>query len=359
MKNKRIAKLTALLLAGSMLLAGCGSSGANTPKAILDSKEPVIGYMVDGNGKDVEPKIVVVFQEGTVTTYENTEYTMGDFAQMEDEDIIDCLNTEYAEKMAKKADSEIQSKESQLDSFEDAQFDIRETLEYLDSDEFPRDSISNPATQTFLESGLAYIVYELACMVGDQNGSYPSNFEQAISLVLASEIVEELRINAEETGLSDDDMIAACKELDSLAADKVAEANAEQEKEKEAIKKEIEELKEAKSGNVTADSSKAFICMFSDATGNAVAKEGIVWDEYAALLDVNSSYLENPATIYESQYYGYNVTDGENFICWLWFRDDSGKGMKMGFDELDEKDTYLDLDESELEEMQDALGETK
>jgi len=114
MKKRNFSTLFGGVLAASILLTACGSGGTTTPKDILDSSEPVIGYLVKGEGKDEKPARVLVFQEGKITTYEDTEYTMGDFSKMEDEEIIENLNTKLQQDAKEKIESQIESKQSEL-----------------------------------------------------------------------------------------------------------------------------------------------------------------------------------------------------------------------------------------------------
>lgn len=377
MKKRNFSKLFGGVLAASILLTACGSGGTTTPKDILDSSEPVIGYLVKGEGKDEKPARVLVFQEGKITTYEDTEYTMGDFSKMEDEEIIENLNAKQQEDAKEKIESQIESKQSELNRLqgtENSEEVLAETEILQNSDEDiylwdkfdvaynSADLSGNTMVERILETGILEMIIDEAYNSMTEE-DIPKTFEEAANKALAPESFygEDLRNVAEQAGMTEADILEAFKELDTIVTSALEE---EREKEKAELQEKVDKLQEEiaalekeREGKVEEEVSNAFICLFSDSTGNEVSKEGIVWDEMAALLNVNSSYLTTGKAIYDSEYYGYNVTDeSNNFICYLLFRDAKGKGMTLGFDKLDTKDTYLDLSNNELKEMQDELG---
>jgi len=217
--------------------------------------------------------------------------------------------------------------------------------------------------ERILETGIIDIIIAEACDSIIEEENIPKTFEEAVNKALAPESFYggDLRYVAEQAGITEADILEACKELDTIVTpaleEKREEEKAELQEKVDKLQEEIAALEKEREGKAEEEVSNAFICLFSDSTGNEVSKEGIVWDEMAALLNVNSSYLTTGKAIYDSEYYGYNVTDeSNNFICYLLFRDAKGKGMTLGFDKLDTKDTYLDLSDNELKEMQDELG---
>lgn len=378
MKKRNFSKLFGGVLAASILLTACGSGGTTTPKDILDSSEPVIGYLVKGEGKDEKPARVLVFQEGKITTYEDTEYTMGDFSKMEDEEIIENLNAKQQEDAKEKIESQIESKQSELNRLQETENSEEvlaetEILQNSDEDIYLLDNLDvaynlaelsgNTMIERILETGILEMIIDEAYNSMTEE-EIPKTFEEAANKALAPESFygEDLRNQAEQAGITEADILEACKELDTIVTSALEE---KREKEKAELQEKVDKLqeeiaaleKEREGKTEEEEVSNAFICLFSDSTGNEVSKEGIVWDEMAALLNVNSSYLTTGKAIYDSEYYGYNVTDeSNNFICYLLFRDTKGKGMTLGFDKLDTKDTYLDLSDDELESMQDELG---
>lgn len=378
MKKRNFSKLFGGVLAASILLTACGSGGTTTPKDILDSSEPVIGYLVKGEGKDEKPARILVFQEGKIITYEDTEYTMGDFSKMEDEEIIENLNAKQQEDAKEKIESQIESKQSELNRLQGTENSEEvlaesEILQNSDEDIYLWDNLDvvyssaessgNTMIERILETGIIDIIISEAYDSIIEEENIPKTFEEAANKALAPESFYggDLRYMAEQAGITEADILEACKELDTIATPALEE---EREKEKAELQEKVDKLQEEiaalekeREGKAAEEVSNAFICLFSDSTGNEVSKEGIVWDEMAALLNVNSSYLTTGKAIYDSEYYGYNVTDeSNNFICYLLFRDAKGKGMTLGFDKLDTKDTYLDLSNNELKEMQDELG---
>lgn len=123
--KKRIATLLALTLSTTLLLGGCGGSSdteatnndsTNSSSGILSeitktksnllseclSKEKVIGYVVDSVDKAETPKKIYFFNDGKVTIIPGKEFglTMGDFAQMKDDEIwakLETVKTSYVE----------------------------------------------------------------------------------------------------------------------------------------------------------------------------------------------------------------------------------------------------------------------
>ena len=98
--KRRITTLLALALSATMLLGGCGggSGKETTPKSIVDSKERVIAYVTENYEKDSKPKNVIVFENGMATLYNTGDYTMGDFAQMTDDEVVENLSILIEEK---------------------------------------------------------------------------------------------------------------------------------------------------------------------------------------------------------------------------------------------------------------------
>lgn len=75
------------------LLGGCGGSAGNatTPKSIVDSEERTITYVTENYEKDSKPTKVIVFENGVATLYNTGDYTLGDFAKMTDDEVVESL----------------------------------------------------------------------------------------------------------------------------------------------------------------------------------------------------------------------------------------------------------------------------
>lgn len=123
--KKRIATLLTLALSATILFGGCGGSSdkeatnndsTNSSSGVLSeftktksnllseclSEEKVIGYVLDSVDKAETPKKIYFFNDGKVTIIPGKEFglTMGDLAQMKDDEIwakLETVKTSYIE----------------------------------------------------------------------------------------------------------------------------------------------------------------------------------------------------------------------------------------------------------------------
>ncbi|MCM1208211.1 MAG: hypothetical protein NC309_04740 [Ruminococcus sp.] len=141
-----------IALCGAMLLTGCGKNNEkDNGKKVKESLEEkmvkeytlsenfstrdnAIWYLTenDAKGKDSEVICVFVSKGGTMYRYSNDNYTLGDFANMTDEEIISMLETAKTEMEQSKAASFTESLESDIARCDTLINNLPDTIEFYD-----------------------------------------------------------------------------------------------------------------------------------------------------------------------------------------------------------------------------------
>lgn len=388
-------KIISILLAGMLLvvgLAGCGSSQEMTPMDIVNSEEPMVVYVSEGFVKDSKPKKVVVFEDGVGTVYDPGDYTMGDFAKMTDKEIIEKLCGVIEDKN----NSEIEKYQGYLS---EAQINLEETEARYDAMEVPDYSWAqwlelyyNGWVKTESESEAMklenlYMVLDAAqAYIGENFSSFDKSVAKALYTLAnngedevfgqSSSLAEDWNaymarhegekfspifksyFNTGKYGL--EEIGAATVEIDTIITEAITEANSfiEKMREEEAqlfltnIDSYNQKLDELSDVSYEGDSYKAVIDLITDDTGNTVWLETIVLlseddMEYGFACEAAMLEGENRAVIYESSYSGYSLSDNKSRLGYLFFRDDSKKGVKLSLDGLKTKGVYIDVTEIE------------
>lgn len=402
--KRRISKLLTLVLSTALLLGGCGgaSGKATTPKSIVDSEERTITYVTENYEKDTEPKKVIVFENGVATLYDTGDYTLGDFAQMTDDEVVENLlaiieeknkteiekNQEYlAEKQSKIKDLKTNSFSVQNDKScgEWLKFAIgyggkdidgflyeeygTEYTEYLETNADALyiwlDSFSLYLTEHLTGGNLSVCeaLYNLAQQNEDELFGQGTSLAEDWQNYMARHEGEkfapifERYVNTSKVGLEE---IKTATELfdtviteGTMVANEAVNSNNQEmidslQQELDTYNQKIEELQNKE---IAGESYPTVVNLMTDGTGNNVQFEAFVMlgedsIEYAiGLIDIVYSG-ESRKAIYDSQYAVYGATtDGSNVAGFLLIRDESKNGAKFGIDTLETKGIYIDAEE--------------
>lgn len=368
MKRKLVTLLTAVCITG-LLFTGCGKEaeiekgeasttvsleadqkvkpikGKATPKSMIDNSSPVIGYIFDDIDKNEKPN-VVVFQEGNAFCYYDTDYTLGDFSNMTDEEVLKSLKEELSAKndeKIKELQAEIDSCQSEIEEVKAANYCWYEYMDLI---------VPNftGETQEYYDHlmrlfGAGYVDCETITM------------EES-----CKELLEVMAFYGEKVS-NEEPFLEAARAYDALIEEHRDEMLALKEDERNSSIANIQEEIDSRNETIAKlqaeangeNGYKIAINMMTDETGNNVQVEYIMLlgeDKVARKLPVYAhilDYCEYPITIYDSNYYGYVLSDGKsNSFEYLFFRDSSGKGLELSFDDLDTKGIFVDAKDEEL-----------
>ena len=397
--KRRIATLITLVLSVA-LLGGCGGSSGKetTPKSIVDSKERVIAYVTENYEKDSKPKKVVVFEKGVATLYSTGNYTMGDFAQMTDEEVVEnllALMEENNNAEIEKYQGYLTEKQNEAENLKTSSVALQNNktcLEWLSAmyDGF------DVADFFYEEYGMEYLEtnYEAFYVWEENFGQYLAEHLtdvnrdvcEALYYNLARKNEDELfgkgtslaedwqnymarhegekfapifqrYINTNEYGL--EDIQAATELFDTVIAEGIEAANeavnSYNQEIIDSLQREIDsynqKINELQNKEVAGESYPTVVNLMTDGTGNNVQFEAIVMlgedsIEYAIGLRGVVYSEDSRKAIYDSQYAVYGVTtDGSNVAGFMLIKDDSKNGAKFGIDTLETKDVYIDAEE--------------
>lgn len=384
--KRKLATLLTLALSTTMLLGGCGGSSGKetTPKSIVDSKERTITYVTEHYEKDSKPKKVVVFENGVATLYDTGDYTMGDFAQMTDDEVVENLmaiieeknNAEletWQESLAKK-----QSDMEALKALKANPFSIQNNetcgvwLErVIDGDSIDYDSSWSDAFFSYCYKNLTDVNYEICrALYYNLHLQYEDElFGQGTSLAedwqnyMARHEGEKFApifedyIDTSTYNLAD--VQAATKLFDTVIAEGIQAGNdavvSHTQKKIDSLQQDIDsdnqKIEELQNKEVAGESYSTVVNLITDGSGNNVQFEAFAMlgeesIEYAVgLRDIVYSE-DSRKPIYDSQYAVYGVTtDGSNIAGFLLIRDNSKNGAKFGIDTLETKGVYIDAKE--------------
>lgn len=163
--KRRLATLLAMALSITLFLGGCGDSSGKeiTPKSIVDSKDSVIVYVTEKYDKDAKPKKVIVFEDGVATLYDTGDYTMGDFAQMTDEEVEENLLAIIEEKN----NAEIEKNQEYLTGAQNQVEDLKTA-----SDFFQNNETCGEWLEAVLYVGIEEILYSKEYTMDDEENVY-------------------------------------------------------------------------------------------------------------------------------------------------------------------------------------------
>lgn len=398
--KRRIATLITLVLSVA-LLGGCGGSSGKetTPKSIVDSKERVIAYVTENYEKDSKPKKVVVFEKGVATLYSTGDYTMGDFAQMTDEEVVENLLAIMEEK--NKAEIEknqgyLEEKQNEIEDLKTNSFSIQnnescgEWLEFAIGygGRYIEDFLYEKYGMEYLEtySEMVYVWEESFCIYLDEHLTDDNRSVCEALYNLAQQNEDELfgqgtslaedwqnymarhegekfapifkrYVNTDKVGL--EEIKTATELFDTVIAEGIAAANeavnSNNQEMVDSLQQEIDsynqKINELQNKEVAGESYPTVVNLMTDGTGNNVQFEAIVMlgedsIEYAIGLRGVVYSEDSRKAIYDSQYVVYGVTtDGSNVAGFMLIKDDSKNGAKFGIDTLETKDVYIDAEE--------------
>jgi hypothetical protein len=378
--KKKLALLFTVTAVVTSLFIGCGStdtstsvssdtekyvgeesmepmSGTLTPKSIIDSSSPVIGYLIQNPDKDEVPGAVVIFQEGKATWYKDTKYTMGDFSKMTDSDVVKNLSGEVATENKK----QLEEYEAQIKEYQEKNDTLNTTsYTYAWSDYLEKIMVEyenqiatelNEEQYSILSSIYTYYSSQL-----DATGS----FEDAWNKYVKENPDEDV---CSTIGSDDKSILDTVKAYDALAHQYSEAESAERDTKKASkisenqteIDKLNEQISKLQSDEVTKTEYKTLIDIKTDESSNEVNIEAILLMDNDGVfmgMPLNSysvDYTDKGTEIYDSTYYGYAMTDGESGIGYLFFRDSSGSGINLKFDDFDTAGVFVDVeDENEL-----------
>lgn len=397
--KRKIATLLTLALSIS-LLGGCGGTlgKETTPQNIVDSKERVIAYVTENYEKDSEPKKVVVFENGVATLYDTGDYTMGDFAQMTDDEVIENLLTLIEEKNnaeIEKYQGYLSEKQNEAENLKTDSIALENNktcldwlslmcdgfdIEYFFYEEYGMEYMegNSEALYTwadcfnqYLEENLTDVnrgvcealYYNLARKNEDELFGQGTSLAEDWQNYMARHEGENFApifksyINTNEVGL--EDIKPATELFDTVIAEGIETANeavkSYNQEIIDSLQQEIDsysqKIDEFQNKEIAAENYPTVVNLITDGTGNGVQFEAIVMlgedsIEYAiGLRDIVYSEDSRKA-IYESQYAVYGVTtDGSDIAGFMLIRDDSKNGTKFGIDTLETKGVYIDAEE--------------
>ena len=400
--KRKITKLLTLALSAALLLSGCGGSSgkAITPKSMLDSKERTITYVTENYEKDSKPKKVIVFENGVATLYNTGDYTLGDFARMTDDEVVENLLAIMEEKNKtelEKNQGYLAEKQTAIEDLKAKSFSILndgtcgEWLElivrygggkYIDEfiyEEYGMEYLetNGDVIYTWSESFASYIdghltgnnwsvceaLYNLVQQNEDEVFGQGTSLAEDWQNYMARHEGEKFApifksyVNTKKVGL--EEIKTATELFDTVIAEGTAVANetvnlviqemiASLQQEIDSYNQKIEELQNKE---IAGESYPTVVNLWTDGTGNSVQFEAFVMlgedsIEYAlGLRDIVYSGDSRKA-IYDSQYAVYGATtDGSNVAGFMLIRDNSKNGEKFGIDMLDTKDVYIDAEE--------------
>lgn len=370
-------KILSLFMAITVLcLNGCGSnstvggnilSGETTPKNILESSSPTIGYLVKMVDKDSVPQKILIFQNKQVLEYD-TNYTMGELSKMTDAEIIENIDKAAREKIIENIKQERERTEELLEEKQSAydeeftppteQFFIWcNVWEYWDRfNRFRCDEYYGEELVDFEE------------WIWNETVDILTNSEFAVGERTFEEVIQK-EIEAGNITDDIDERLCAARKLNEKFLEFAKEdmpieeerAEEEEKERKKNIEEEIASLNsqiselDSQEKNVTFNSEEAIINLITDSTGNDMKEESIVWKGGKLLLNpLVDAYLKDGAVVYDSIYYGYGSTAEANYLM---IRSSKKSGFALGFDDMNTKGIYVDLSENEVNEILNPSSE--
>lgn len=399
--KRRITKLLTLALSATLLLSGCGGSSgkATTPKSIVDSKERTITYVTENYEKDTEPNKVIVFENGVATLYDTGDYTLGDFAQMTDDEVVENLLAIIEEKNKtelEKNQEYLAEKQSEIEDLKANSFSIQnnescgEWLEFAIGygGKYIEDFLYEEYGMEYLETideavyiwaesfglyleehltddnrGVCEALYNLAQQNEDELFGQGTSLAEDWQNYMARHEGEKFApifkryVNTNKVGL--EEIKTATELFDTVIAEGTAVANeavnSNNQEMIDSLQQEIDsynqKIEELQNKEIAGESYPVVVNLMTDGTGNNVQFEAFVMlgkdsIEYAlGLRDVVYSGDSRKA-IYDSQYAVYGATtDGSNVAGFMLIRDNSKNGAKFGIDNLETKDVFIDAEE--------------
>lgn len=399
--KRRITKLLTLALSATLLLSGCGGASGKTTtlKSIVDSEERTITYVTENYEKDTEPKKVIVFENGVATLYDTGDYTLGDFAGMTDDEVVENLLAIIEEKNKtelEKYQENLSKKQSEIEELKANSFSIHNNQSCGVWLEFAIGSQGKYIEEFLLEEyGMEYLEtnydmvyvwqesfsqYLYEHLTGDnwsvcealyslEQQNQDELFGQGTSLAedwqnyMARHEGEKFApifkryVNTSKVGL--EEIKTATELFDTVMAEGTTVANEAvnsiNQEMIDSLQQEIDscnqKIEELQNKEIAGESYPTVVNLMTDGTGNNVWFEAFVMlgeddIEYAlGLRDIVYSG-ENRKAIYDSKYAVYGATtDGSNVAGFLLIRDESKNGAKFGIDTLETKGVYVDAEE--------------
>jgi hypothetical protein len=387
--KRKVAMLLTLAFSVT-LLGGCGGSSgkATTPKSIVDSKERTIAYVTEHYEKDSRPKEVIVFENGVATLYDTGDYTMGDFAQMTDDEVVENLLAIIEEKNKteiEKNQGYLTETQSTIEDLKANPFSIPNNEscgEWLElaiggyGEEFFYEEYGDEAVYIWVESFYLYLeehltddnrgvceaLYNLAQKNEDELFGQGTSLAEDWQNYMARHEGENFEpifkryVNTNKVGL--EDVKTATELFDTVIAEGIMVANEAVNTNnqemidslQQAIDSYNQKIEELQNKEIAGESYPVVVDLMTDGTGNDVWFEALVMlgedniEDVIGLGDILYSG-DSRIAIYDSQYAGYSVTDGSNVLGFMLIRDDSKNGAKFGIDTLETNGVYIDAEE--------------
>ena len=361
---KNFKQLTLIIICFSLLLCGCnGMSGNITPKTIINSEEPVIGYWTDELNKDKTPSSIYVFQNGKVKEYD-TKYKMGELSEMSDSEILSALQQEYVEKEILSTQNNLNAKTKQAEKYQKSIDKLNKEYQYTWLDLWDETSLA--AYELLNQDRMTYgLLSEMANLLKKNNytqsqtitedwnalvNSDPNeNFYKKIWFGKNYNIVYKKIVGS--PSLFTPGLEAYDQALEQVVADKKVERENKKIKYEEKlsnIKAEITELEEKlaklEKGEADTYNRKVIINVMSDESGNNVQEEQLVVLGKKYVVDTlelhpsDQTFCTQSIEVYDSSYRGYGNVNS-NGRKYLFFRTNG----KLKYDNVDTKDIYVDL----------------
>lgn len=359
--KRKIATLVTLALSATLLLGGCGGNAdagtANTTNNELSkstnkksgamsevlSKGKVIGYVVETVDKEETPASIFFFNDGKLTVIPGDEFglTMGDFAQMKDDEIwkeLEDVKTSYAKNYVSKE----MKKKLKREACKEAGFSDMDDKDY-DSFQEIYDGIENGTLTEDMEDKIfsAYCNY---CIKNEMHGLTNIYRFQDEDVELTDEVIAEAdaeiaNVEAEAAKLKEEFLTKGQLYTEAVEYWKEIAEPVIQKKEELSYKGPFFEL-------------PFVFAVETDSSGNNVQSESIV---YPTLKDsynsdaISEYYYEKKFTavsasqqdIYETTYNCLKQENGYNFLT----------REAMDTDTLDSGNVKVDLTEDEKDEL--------
>lgn len=361
---KHLKQLTLLIICFSLLLCGCGGMNGNiTPKSIIDSDDPIIGYWTDEMKKDEIPNSIYVFQDGKVREYD-TRYTMGELSEMSDTEILSALKQEYVEQELKFTQNNLDAMKKKADKYQKSIDKLSKEYEYTWVDLWDKTSLA--AYELLEHDNMTYsLLSDMANLLKKNNYTQSKTITEDWNALVNSDPNENFykkiwfgeyyniayRKVVGSPSLFTPGLEAYDKALEQVVADKILEREEKKIKYQEKLTEtntQISELEtklvKLENGEVDTYNRQVIINIISDESGNNVQEEQLVVLGKKYVVDTlklhpsDQMFCEQAIEVYDSKYYGYSNVN-YNGRKYLFFRT---KG-KLKFDNVDTKDIYVDL----------------
>lgn len=396
--KRKIATFLTLALSTTLLLSGCGGASGKeiTPKSIVDSEERTITYVTENYEKDSKPKKVIVFEKGMATLYNTGDYTMGDFAQMTDDEVVENLQAIMEEKNNEeiaKYQENLDAKKSEAENFK-MDTDIFENnkacydwlvvmyegahIEFI-FDDYDMEQLETNYEMLYIweeyfyqylyenfidvEREICEAFYHLAQQHEDevfgQGTSLAEDWQDYMARHEGEKFAPIFQSFIDTSVYDLEDIQAAAETFDSVIAEGIDVANeavnASRQEMLNSLQEEIDsynqKIEELQNKEIAGESYPTVVNVMTDGTGNNVQFEAFVMlgedsIEYAVGLRGIVYSEDSRKAIYDSQYAVYGATtDGSNVAGFMLIRDDSKNGEKFGIDTLETEGIYIDAEE--------------